>query len=134
MKQVIFYDSCPEEKLKYAVIVARFQDKWIFCRHKERTTWEIPGGHLEPAESAGEAASRELWEETGALRAEIETVSVYGFHDLGMLYYANVLELGPIPESSEIKEIAFFDNLPEELTYPHIQPALFERVKRWLGE
>lgn len=134
MKQVTFYNSCPEEELKYAVIVARFQGKWIFCRHKERPTWEIPGGHREPGESAGEAASRELWEETGAVSAKIEPVCVYGFYDLGMLFFAEVHELGPIPDASEIREITFCDSLPEELTYPHIQPALFERVKQWLGE
>ena len=117
MKQVTFYNSCPEEELKYAVIVARFQGKWIFCRHKE-----------------GEAASRELWEETGAVSAKIEPVCVYGFYDLGMLFFAEVHELGPIPDASEIREITFCDSLPEELTYPHIQPALFERVKQWLGE
>lgn len=44
-------------KLKFAVIAARYQDKWIFCRHKERNTWEIPGGHREENESI---------EETGA--------------------------------------------------------------------
>lgn len=134
MKQVTFYNSCPEEELKYAVIVARFQGKWIFCRHKERPTWEIPGGHREPGESAGETASRELWEETGAVSAKIEPVCVYGFFDLGMLFFAEVEELGPIPGTSEIKEIRFCDSLPEELTYPHIQPPLFERVKQWLGE
>ena len=134
MKQVTFYNSCPEEELKYAVIVARFQGQWIFCRHKERPTWEIPGGHREPGESAGEAASRELWEETGAVSAKIEPVCVYGFYDLGMLFFAEVHELGPIPDASEIREITFCDSLPEELTYPHIQPALFERVKQWLGE
>ena len=134
MKQVRFYNSCLEADLKYAVIVARFQGKWIFCRHKERLTWEIPGGHREPGESAGEAASRELWEETGAVSARIEPVCVYGFFDLGMLFFAEVEELGPIPGTSEIKEIRFCDTLPEELTYPHIQPPLFERVKQWLGE
>lgn len=36
--------------LKFAVIAARYNGAWIFCRHKERTTWEIPGGHREPKE------------------------------------------------------------------------------------
>ena len=25
--------------------------KWVFCRHKERNTWEIPGGHREMGEA-----------------------------------------------------------------------------------
>lgn len=133
MGAVKFFTDPPDNApLKYAVIVARYRGKWIFSKHKERITWEIPGGHIEPGETPAQAASRELWEETGTLKAEIVPVSVYGFRDLGMLYFAEISELGPIPESSEIREIGHFDGIPDNLTYPHIQPALFERVKNWL--
>ena len=43
------------------------------------------------------------------------------------LYFANIEELGPLPES-EIRRIDFFDNMPSELTYPAIQPILFAEV------
>ena len=36
----------------------------LFVEHPERG-WEIPGGHLEPGETPGEAMLRELKEETG---------------------------------------------------------------------
>lgn len=133
MNTVVFYDPCPKDAtIKYAVIVARYRGKWILCRHKERTTWEIPGGHLESNETPDQAASRELWEETGALKAKITPVCAYSFGDYGMLYFADISELGSIPEGSEIAEIAYFDYLPAELTYPHIQPSLFERAQIWL--
>ena len=51
--------------LRFAVIAARYRDQWVFCRHKERDTWEIPGGHREAGESIDSAAMRELREETG---------------------------------------------------------------------
>ena len=79
MTKVTFYkpDKTADEKLKFAVIAARYQDKWVFCRHKQRTTWEIPGGHRDPDEVIEETARRELAEETGAVDADIHTVAVY---------------------------------------------------------
>lgn len=133
MSAVTFYEESPRSAaMKYAVIVARYRGKWILCRHKERTTWEIPGGHLEANETPDQAAIRELWEETGTVKAKITRICCYGVQDYGMLYFAEVKELSPIPETSEIGEIDFFDSLPEELTYPHIQPALFDKVQSWL--
>ena len=134
MNTVKFYHACPgDASIKYAVIVAQYHGKWILCRHKDRKTWEIPGGHREMNEKPEQTAARELWEETGTLKAEITPVCAYSFGDYGMLYYADVSELGSIPEGSEITETACFDYLPDELTYPHIQPALFEKVQSWLN-
>lgn len=33
--------------LHYAVIVGKYEGKWVLCQHKKRTTWEVPGGHIE---------------------------------------------------------------------------------------
>ena len=135
MNTVKFIDACPVGvKLKYSVIAAQYRGKWIFCRHKARTTWEIPGGHIEPGETSDQAAFRELWEETGAVKADIIPVSIYAFNDYGVLYFAEVTELGPIPDHSEIEEIELFDQLPDNLTYPHIQPYLYEKVAMWLTQ
>lgn len=124
--------------LKFAVIAARYEDKWIFCRHKERSTWEIPGGHRETGESIDEAARRELREETGALEAEIRPVSVYGVTrdgvtTYGKLFFATVTKIEKLSETSEIGEVSFFDTIPAELTYPEIQPRLYNRVQGWLN-
>ena len=53
-------EDVPMEQLKYAVIVAKYHGRWIFCRHKKRNTWEVPGGHREPNEIPYETARREL--------------------------------------------------------------------------
>ena len=134
MKTVTFHpiDQVEDSLIKYAVIVARHQDKWIFSRHKDRTTWEIPGGHVEPGESPLEAARRELYEETGTVDADIRVIGAYKINDYGLLCFAEVKSLERIPESSEIAEIQLCEVRPDNLTYSaHTQ--LFHLVQGWLN-
>jgi 8-oxo-dGTP diphosphatase len=139
MTIVSFYDPLfvPDSKLTYSVISAKFEGKWIFVRHQNRITWEVSGGHIENGETSLEAAKRELFEETGALKFNIECIATYsvktdGDTGWGRLYIADVSELGPIPDISEIAEISFSDHLPELLTYPDIQPHLFNKTIEFL--
>ena len=77
MTQVNFYDSINDSMLKFAVIIARHNGKWVFCKHKERNTWEAPGGHREDGEYILETAKRELYEETGAITFDITPICIY---------------------------------------------------------
>ena len=43
-------NKAEKEKCKFAVIVSRYNGQWVFCRHKDRTTYECPGGHREVQE------------------------------------------------------------------------------------
>ena len=67
MLEVNFYERVDDKRLKFAVIISKTDNKWIFCKHKERDTYEIPGGHREENETIMETARRELMEETGAV-------------------------------------------------------------------
>lgn len=71
MVEVKFYDNVADEFLKFAVIISKTDNKWVFCKHKERETYEIPGGHREPGESILETAKRELQEEQEQLILEL---------------------------------------------------------------
>ena len=53
-------ESIDEGKLTYVVIGTREGDNWIFVRHRDRISWEMPAGHIEPGETADQAAVREL--------------------------------------------------------------------------
>ena len=139
MTVVRFYDPdfVPAGSLTYSVISARFNDRWIFVRHRDRSTWEISGGHIEDGESSDETAFRELKEETGAREFDLNCVATYsvekeGGTGYGRLYFAEVSLLGDVPDVYEISEIQLSDHLPENLTYPDIQPFLFRRIIEYL--
>lgn len=137
---VTFYkpSEIPDAQLKFAVIAARLGGSWIYCRHKARTTWEIPGGHREPNEDILDTAKRELYEETGASDFDITPVSVYsvGRGDAvtyGLLCYAEVKTLGALPPELEIGEIGLYEIAPGNQTYPAIQPRLYKYIQDWLN-
>lgn len=132
MIQTKFYDSVDDHLLAFAVIVARHNGKWVLCKHRERDTYEWPGGHRELGESILDTAKRELWEETGADDYSLSQICVYSVisgdvETFGMLYYSDISHFGPLPEL-EIEKVELFESLPEQWTYPQIQPKLVEKI------
>lgn len=140
MLEVKFYEKVSDELLKFAVIISKTNGKWVFCKHKERNTYEVPGGRRELGETIMDTAKRELTEETGAVEFEIKPVCVYSVkgktrvnengedESFGMLFVADIFSFGQI--NSEIEKIIITDTLIEDWTYPLIQPKLIEEAKR----
>ena len=139
--EVKFYDFIEDSLIKFVVIVSRFNGKWVLCKHKERNTYEVPGGKREKNETVRQAAKRELYEETGAVDYNLKSVGVYsvtgktrvnetGKESFGMLYYAEIGGFEP-ELHYEIEKIVFMETLPDSpdsLTYPSITPKLIEKV------
>ena len=139
MVNVNFYETVNDPLFKFAVIIAKTGGKWVLCKHRARTTYEFPGGHRETGETIAETAKRELMEETGAVKFEIRPICVYsvtgktrvnetGEESFGGLFYAEITSFGEI--HSEMEKIVLCDALPENQTYPEIQPALLKEAER----
>jgi 8-oxo-dGTP diphosphatase len=137
-EEVIFssIDDQPAHGLSYAIIGARYSDKWIFVYHNRRGNWGMPAGHVENGEAPDDTAERELVEETGAVNYIIEPVATYtvlrdGAAGSGRLYYAVVSELGEIIDREEIGEIQFADSLPANVAFPGVHRLLFDYLEKY---
>lgn len=140
MLEVKFYDTVDDSLLEYAVIISRSNGKWVLCKHRERDTYEVPGGHRESGEDILETARRELQEETGATKFHIKQLGVYSVtgktsvnetvkESFGLLCCAEIKEFSGKLEM-EIEKVELMDDLPDNWTYPLIQPKL---IQKYLG-
>lgn len=135
MLEVKIFDLgyCKNEELTRVVCVSKYKDKYVFSYNKKRNGWEIPGGHIEEGETWEEAAKREMYEETGAIKINIDPICVYKISTFGLLCYCEILELEELPKESEIEKIMFSDSLPDNLTFPESFKIYFETVKNKKG-
>ena len=141
MIEVKFYDEVNDALSRFAVIISKKDGKWVFCKHRNRETYEIPGGHREEGESILDTAKRELYEETGAVEYNLKPVCVYsvlrkdsfesndGNESFGMLYFADILSFER-ELHYEIERILITEQLVKDWTYPFIQPKLIEEAQR----
>lgn len=138
--EIKFYDQALDSDLQYAVVCAKVGEKWLLCRHRERDTWELPGGRRAPGENIHDTAARKLREETGITEYQMEPVAAYGVFregedpSFGALFFADVWETADLPAGSEIAECCLMETLPDALTDPELQPVLLEQVRQWLDE
>lgn len=116
------------------IVVFDSAGRLVLCRHKDRTTWETPGGHIEPGETPAEAAARELFEDTGIVPKGLTAVADYDVDGVaGRLFAADIDTRSPLPDF-EIAETTTSDTLPDNLTYPAITPILVRAATEWRSE
>ena len=130
-------ETMDPSSLTYVIIGAREGDKWIFVRHQDRSSWELPAGHIEKGESVNDAAIRELYEETGTTEGKLKAIHDYsvtidGDTLFGRIYFAKVLSRGKLPES-EITEVMLAVKSPEPVTYPYAHWKFFSILKTYIS-
>lgn len=103
--------------------------KICFLLQQKRDGFEIPGGHIETGETWMDAATREMYEETGATKVMVTPICVYKISTFGLLCFCEILEMGALPLGYEMSEILLSDDLPDNLTYPDTYKLYFEVVK-----
>jgi 8-oxo-dGTP diphosphatase len=120
-----------------AAVVVRDDGRLLLVRRgrePQRGRWSVPGGKVEPGETAAQAAVRETFEETGArVRAERElgTVRVpggaelvYEVHDVAATYLGGTLRPG-----DDADAVRWVD--PEELPELETTDGLLEHLARF---
>ena len=131
--KIKFYEMNDLNKPSIVVIFAKYNDKIVMCRHEGRSTWEIPGGHIEKNEIPEEAARRELYEETGASKFDMKPVCKYSFESEGkeffsILYESSITKFTELP-NFEISGIKFFEIIPDNVTYPETYQEILKKFK-----
>ncbi|MBN1388667.1 MAG: NUDIX domain-containing protein [Bacteroidales bacterium] len=130
-----YYPDCG---LIYVIIGARYLNKWVFIKHKQRKGYELPAGHIDEGEDTETAARRELEEETGAKDYKIECISTYTVCEnnklrAGRLYYAEIETIGEEKDEKEIDDIILSDSLPSMLSFHYVQAVLFDYLQKYFS-
>lgn len=119
----------------FITILAKYHDKWLFIKYKNKSTWENINGVIEMYEKPIDTAKRELREKTGALEFTIKPIfdiwiANNDTESNGMVFFADISVLGKLPES-EIEKVGQFSSLPICLTYPETAKILLDEYKKY---
>lgn len=119
--KIIFEEVSKVEKknVGYSAIMANENGKWLFVRHKDFETWEIPVGKREVRESPLECAKRELYEASGATLFHINEVCAYNLEDSekwGILYVATIVKRNAYLYRGML-EVVGMEDIPENIAY-----------------
>lgn len=104
----------------------------------EKGKWDIPGGFIEPGETAEEGIIREMLEETG-LSVKIDeylgsVADIYADRpSLPLLYKVSLNQKAEPMAQDDVAELRWFgiDELPSELAFKNVD-VIIEKIKKYL--
>ncbi len=129
-----------------AFTITTSNDRWLMVRHQRLgvTSWELPGGHVDPGESMEEAAARETHEETG-VRVRIDALVALCVHEWHERARRQVIAFFAAettgsdrgrtsPHEPEIDRVEWLDPLvlPRAETSPFLHPLVDDYRHGWV--
>lgn len=117
-----------------SMVFAFFKGKFVMSWHPTRKGWEIPAGRIETNETPEKCATREAFEETGAILNKLIPIGIFILDSndkksITALYKADIEKFEPKPDWSETGIVKLFDELPKELSYNDL---IYENVLNYL--
>lgn len=122
-----------------AVVFDAAREKILLTRRQDNGLWCLPGGRMEPGESATEAVEREVIEETGLRVRACKLIGIYTSPDLVIAYadgnrnqlvamsFEAQITGGEMQLSDETTEIGFFT--PAQIRTMPIVPHHWQRIE-----
>ena len=130
-------------KIKFVNCVAHQQNEILFCKWRDNEIWVLPGGRVDPGETAEAAAHRELLEKTGATLKDLEVLCyihcfMFNLEYWGIAYFGEIKELGKPLDLNEVSEASLFSHFPENPSksgpFGNENKALYLAATRKLSE
>jgi 8-oxo-dGTP pyrophosphatase MutT (NUDIX family) len=121
-----------------AVVFDATRQKVLLTQRTDNGRWCLPGGGMEPGESAAEACARELWEETGMKGVVRQLIGVYttphriteyaqgGRYQFVSLCFEVAVTGGALGLSNETTAFGYFSR--EEMTAIDVMENHVERI------
>lgn len=100
--------------VKHVLILSKYKNGWVLTKHKERGL-EFPGGKVEHGETLEEAATREVYEETGAIIHKLLKIGHYEVRHknesfVKAIFYAEIKDLVSKEDFLETDGPVFIDD------------------------